>query len=1296
MKSCLKIFFLYIIFSFENVISLLDFNYPSAISLSNKNVFVVEKNGIFVYDEQLKIIIYNHPFQYENDKINDSDKLAKVVIKFKANYIICLINRKIFFFDQEGKNLLLKTEAIISEESYYYPVLIPFTALNEQNNYYYIVTYLFYDNGTYKQKLILSRINTYTKTNDYFKYLTVNKMENKPIAGFSSSYDFHKMGFSCEYMQSENKNEYNYLVCFFIINDDDQLSLSNNYFEISSSSITISKQFKAAFIEDINNVVQIKSASKEDRKNSLVCLLFSNGNLKCYKFRYIYDFWVDTVEFYGEIDTNFNCKNAIYGMKLSYLADGETISLSCINSFSNIQVKFFDKEFNSINSYTQFTQCDSIESVYGHSIIQLDSIIYVISDIKCDNYKRCYELLDGPLSSIEIIDNTQKIEEENIETSEMNIQNYNCSDLEKCEECDEESFVNNLCIKCKHEKNYYYLNYFPNKERDKYIDCVNEITKPSMFYFNKKNMDYEPCYSTCATCEYGGNSEENNCSSCDGINYIKNPENDNSSNCVVKCKYFYYIEHGIYLCTKIDSCPEEHNYIIKDKLKCINNCKNDKEYKYMYNGECFKKCPDNTNDENDFICKDIDTNKCYLTESESNVINENIELNEVEKLVSKYVYEFNYTDSHVSLYKNGDYTITIYIKNKCIFELGLKIPEINFGSCYEKVRNKYSSFNKELIIAIIDKNDFQNKRKVLKYGMFSPLTGKYLNSDIICQEDKITIIDSIEDKLLETKVNIQILKEFVNEGIDIFNMSSPFYNDICFQYNSKKDIALKDRILEYFPNITLCEEGCELMGINMTTITAICECFYSESKKEDMLKNKVLDQTQVGAIGEIISSSNIYVIKCINLVFKINSIRKAYGTYIIICLIIIEIFCTIIYFKKDINLINKYIYEITNRYINYLGQKKDQKIDEQKNLRNKPGIISLDTMDKNNEPPKRYTKNETLDNKIVEHRLITRKILLERKNKINKNADICVKQNRKSKNFEMQNSDEIDVFRNSIEVSNNNKLEDSKDNKIPYIYKGHNGEELSNSSNKVIKLNLNHEISNGNNDIKINIEEYLETQFDDMEFDEAIRKDHRKFCQCYKEKLKDNQIIISIFCSYQSIRPKSIKIIFFILQVDLYFFINGLFYDEEYISNIYHLEKDTFFTMADRFFDNLIYAALAGIIINYIIEFFFIDEIKIKKIFKFNKDNILELKNEINKIFKSIKNRYLFFIIISFIIAFISLVHIFCFNIVYYHTMVEWIVFSIIIILSIQIGAFLICLIQTGLRFISFKLKSEKLYKLSL
>ena len=109
--------------------------------------------------------------------------------------------------------------------------------------------------------------------------------------------------------------------------------------------------------------------------------------------------------------------------------------------------------------------------------------------------------------------------------------------------------------------------------------------------------------------------------------------------------------------------------------------------------------------------------------------------------------------------------------------------------------------------------------------MFSPLTGEYLNSEEFCKEDKITLVDNIENKLLQAKVNLEVLKEFVNEGIDIFNMSSPFYTDICFQYNSKKDIALKDRVLEYFPNVTLCEEGCDLLGINMSTVTAYVNVF---------------------------------------------------------------------------------------------------------------------------------------------------------------------------------------------------------------------------------------------------------------------------------------------------------------------------------------------------------------------------------------------------------------------------------------------------------------------------------------
>ena len=72
-------------------------------------------------------------------------------------------------------------------------------------------------------------------------------------------------------------------------------------------------------------------------------------------------------------------------------------------------------------------------------------------------------------------------------------------------------------------------------------------------------------------------------------------------------------------------------------------------------------------------------------------------------MIINYIEEFNYTSSHVSLYKNGDYKLYIYIKSKCISELGLGIPEIDFGTCYEKMKNSENAYDVELIIAIIDK-----------------------------------------------------------------------------------------------------------------------------------------------------------------------------------------------------------------------------------------------------------------------------------------------------------------------------------------------------------------------------------------------------------------------------------------------------------------------------------------------------------------------------------------------------------------------------------------------------------------
>ena len=79
-----------------------------------------------------------------------------------------------------------------------------------------------------------------------------------------------------------------------------------------------------------------------------------------------------------------------------------------------------------------------------------------------------------------------------------------------------------------------------------------------------------------------------------------------------------------------------------------------------------------------------------------------------------------------------------------------------------------------------------------------------------------------------------------------------------------------------------------------------------------------------------------------------------------------------------------------------------------------------------------------------------------------------------------------------------------------------------------------------------------------------------------------------------------------------------------------------------------------------------------------------------------IQKRYLSFIIVSFIVSVFIWYHISCFNNVYKHMKGEWLVFSILIIVCIQLLSIVTSLVETILRFLSFRFKSEKLYKLSL
>ena len=68
------------------------------------------------------------------------------------------------------------------------------------------------------------------------------------------------------------------------------------------------------------------------------------------------------------------------------------------------------------------------------------------------------------------------------------------------------------------------------------------------------------------------------------------------------------------------------------------------------------------------------------------------------------------------------------------------------------------------------------------------------------------------------------------QGINIFDLNDPFYKDICYDFDKpfKRDIALRDRVREAYPNATLCEEGCRNSGINLGDMTATCDCTFHD------------------------------------------------------------------------------------------------------------------------------------------------------------------------------------------------------------------------------------------------------------------------------------------------------------------------------------------------------------------------------------------------------------------------------------------------------------------------------------
>ena len=829
------------------------------------------------------------------------------------------------------------------------------------------------------------------------------------------------------------------------------------------------------------------------------------------------------------------------------------------------------------------------------------------------------------------------------------IPKIDCND-EKCLTCNEESNRLGLCLTCNEEEGYIKVNY--TIVWTNFFDCMKkENPKLKSYYYNETLKEYRPCYKTCKRCLKAGNAKVQNCLECEN-NFMFRPGDNPYNNCVAYSEFYFISSYNQYKSLDVYQCPEEAKYYIKEKKSCIDDCKKDKDYKYLYNGNCYKECPSNTEvDNTNYLCT-VSPNKCVLGTNDI-YLKENDNLEILGALVKSYISEFYYTSHYVSLYQNKLYSILIYKDSNCIKELALEMPNVNFQSCYAKVQQAYG-ITEDLIIVIVDKKESSNPTTF--YSFYHPKSGLKLNADEICKEESIKVTESLTsllDKNDNTKYEIQT--SLTSQGINIFDLNDPFYNDICYDFDNplKKDIPLNDRIKEVFPNVTLCDEGCQYSGINLEEMTATCDCKFNDIANSNLVKDNELLDSAFGEVLDLINSSNILVFKCFKYMFK--HFAKSIGGWISLVLLISHITMTLLFIFFGIPNIKMYIFSLTQNYINFISKK-----------------IRINQLF----PPKRNIKNQKQLNIISKKIPEFKENNSLKKNKFGRNSQI----NQINRIIEVPSYSKDDIV---IKLAEQNKTKESEDINV-------NTEMELNQEN--IKLEINPEKYDKNF-----FEEYMKTSLNDLEFDDAVVLDKRKYCEHMRENLLEDQIIANTFITEDPIKPRSIKIILFGLNIILYFVVNGLFFSEEVISELYNVDEDeeNFFSFFPRSIERLIYTTIVSIVVGMIADFFFINENKIKGIFRREKDDIKNLKRNIIELVSDLKKRYFAFIIIVSVILVISFFYLLCFNYVYPYTQIEWIKSSITIMIIMQILSTLKCILETSLRFLSYKFKNEKLYKIS-
>ena len=854
----------------------------------------------------------------------------------------------------------------------------------------------------------------------------------------------------------------------------------------------------------------------------------------------------------------------------------------------------------------------------------------------------------------------------------------------KCLTNDEIGKKNFLCIECNTKEGYFpiYNNYTVNINNSfKYVECFKKETKPKNYYFNSDLQAFEKCYETCETCLGYGDMNYNNCSSCKE-GYLFQPEIEDSKNCVKKCQYYYYYSlTGIYHCTENYYCPKEANLLIKDLNRCVYNCKYEKNYIFQYNGECLKICPVNTQANELNICLENIIEKCYFTKKELKLNGKLLDYNIINIMIKNYVEEFIYTNNHVSQFVTKIYSILLYKNKSCLSKFPYNYSKYDFDECLKKINEIYNLFSP--LILIFD--------RINKYGepissiyFFHPSTGIKLDTSF-CNSFSYNVyknISQMDEKYYDEK-------KLIEQNIDIYNLENDFYNSLCNYYNKnfKKDIILTNRIIQYFPNISICETNCEYKGNNLLTHIANCYCKYTYNDFNSINKINEIEEdlNQQSKIFEIIGklalrgiyeNSKAASFKCLkNALYPKNFIVNIGGIFLLL-LLLIQILCVIILAKK------KFIRKIM-RFIDlvisvYIKNRKEKIMNKNNKFKFQRKVNSFTSKDKK--------FNETNSS------LILGEIHKSNTSPRKENSKINNENNLKHEQKESQISLD-DMITNISQENTDKSFKTSKKYDIKELKKY---KDLKLKRKTVLDIRKSMTIKNVNKEdffTESEIKEYLRKSPDELDFYKAYRRDKRSFCVFLINMIIKKNIIVQTFVKMEETKPLYLKIFLFIFYIQIYFLSNTFLYFIEDIDSLNY--KQNFIFYINLTLVKAIESIVINKIIRFCIEFFLVDKYTIKEVIRIEKDSEKNLRIASKKLIKKAKIKYIIFIILGFLISLLSWCFACGFNFSYPNTKFYFFLICILILVFEQIISVGLALLEACFRFLSFKCKTKAFFSLS-